>query len=311
MSQPTIGVDVSKDALDACRLPERRARRFANNQSGRAALLRWIGRDVACVVFEATGHYSKPLERALADSGLPAAKVNTKRARRFAEAVGKLAKTDRIDAETLAAMARQLDLEPSAPVGRVIEMLKELVLARRALVKDRTAALNRAKRLVLPVLVTQNQERLAQIGRDIEAIDGEIEALLEADPQLRRRAEILESIPGLGHASAVAILAEMPELGALEPKAAAALAGLAPQTRQSGTWKGRARIQGGRAEARRALYMPALVAARFNPDLKRVYDRLVDAGKPAKVAITALMRKLVVLANALLRQNRFWTPAVA
>lgn len=206
----------------------------------------------------------------------------------------------------LARMGRQLDLVPTPPLSPAVETLKELRLARRALDKDRTAAKNRGKRIVLPILKRQNAKRLRQIEHDIEAIDAEIEACIRAEPDLARKADILESVPGLSKITVAAMLADMPELGAIDAKAAAALAGLAPFARQSGAWKGKAAIRAGRAELRQALYMPALVAARFNPDMKRLYNRLIDAGKPAKVAITAVMRKLIVLANALVAQNRKW-----
>ena len=307
----TIGVDISKDNLDACRLPQKQARQFANTPRGRAALLRWIGQDVVRVVFEPTGHYGRPLARAFAVAGIPAVKVNPRRARRFAEAIGIAAKTDAIDAEVLACMGQLLNLKPQPAMSEQTETLKELGLARRALVKDRTAAKNRAKRWSRRLLGQQTARRLRQIEADIKAIDAEIKTILEQDPDLQRRMDILLSIPGLSTVTAVILLSEMPEIGPLEPKAAASLAGLAPATRQSGRWQGKARIQGGRAELRQALYMPALVAARFNPDMKRLYDRLIENGKPPKVAITAVMRKLVVLANALIAKNQTWTKIYA
>ena len=180
--------------------------------------------------------------------------------------------------------------------------------ARDALIKDRTAAKNRAKALTLSLLKKQNGQRLEQIERQIAALDAEILALIEADTELADRFAILTSIPGLAKITAFAMLIEMPELGALEAGQAAALAGLAPIARQSGRWTGKAFIKGGRANVRRALYMPALVATRFNGDMKAKYDQLIEAGKPAKVAITAIMRKIVILANALLKAQRPWTP---
>jgi len=147
---------------------------------------------------------------------------------------------------------------------------------------------------------------LRQIEAQVTSLDAAIDAVIANDPLLTRRREILLSIPGLGSVTAQALLADMPELGSLEEAQAASLAGLAPVTRQSGKWQGKSFIRGGRASLRQALYMPALVATRFNPDLKRVYDRLIDNGTHAKLAITAVMRKLVVLANPLLRDDRIW-----
>ena len=175
----------------------------------------------------------------------------------------------------------------------------------------REAALNRQKNLTLDLLRRQAARRLKQIDAQLEAIDREILRRIAQDPVLARRFAILCSIPGIGETTASVFLIDMPELGALEPKQAASLAGLAPLTRQSGTWTGHARIRGGRARLRHALFMPALVAVRFNPDLASVYQRLVQAGTPRKLAVVAVMRKLVLLANALLRSNRYWTPEPA
>ncbi len=307
MNPSTIGVDVSKDGLDAHRLADGASRRFANDEAGCKALIKWLAATpVARVVFEPTGPYHRLLERALDAAGVPIAKVNPRQARRFAEAAGKLVKTDRADAAMLARMGEVLDLQPRPCVSQTIAELKELHLARAALVKDRTAAKNRAKAITLPLLEKQNKKRLAEIDVKIEEIDAAIEKLINDDVQLARRFEILLSIPGVSTITAFALLIEMPELGSLEGKQVASLAGLAPVQRQSGTWKGHAYIRGGRAFLRQALYMPALVACRFNKDSRAIYQKLVKAGKPPKVAITAVMRKLVVLANALLRDNRPW-----
>jgi transposase len=204
-------------------------------------------------------------------------------------------------------MGAVLELEARQPKPENLNELKELYVAREALVKDRTAARNREKQLTLPLLRRQNAQRLAQIERQIEAIEAGIKARLKADPALARKLEILTSVPGLSTITAFALLIEMPGLGSLDGKQAASLAGLAPMTRQSGRWTGRAFMSGGRASVRRALYMPALAAARFNQDLKAKYQQLIDAGKPPKLAIAAIMRKLLVLANALLKGDRYWT----
>jgi len=178
-------------------------------------------------------------------------------------------------------------------------------------VKDGAAAKNRGYAPTAPLLKRQNAQRLEQIERQMAAIEAEILKQIHADADLSRRFAILASIPGVSAVTAFALLIEMPELGALEAQQAASLAGLAPIALQSGRWTGHAFIRGGRAPVRRAVYMPALVAARFNPDMKATYDRLRAAGKPAKLALTAVMRKLIVLANALLKANRTWTPKAA
>lgn len=314
MTETTIGIDISKDTLDVHRLPGGESRRFGNDKPGFNALIRWIGamdKEPVRIVFEATGAYHRRLERVLADGGLAFVKVNPRQARRFAEAIGQVAKTDTLDAALLARMGALLGLEPRPVPSAALSDLKELLVAREALIKDRTAAKNRAQTLTVAVLGRQNKERLSQIERQLKAIDAEIAARIAAEPDLAERHAILMSIPGLAKVTAAILVIEMHELGTLDQGEAASLSGVAPQTRQSGKWKGRSFVQGGRSRIRQALYMPALVAIRFNPDLKAFYDRLVANGKPKKVAITAIMRKLVVLANALLKKGRKWTPKPA
>lgn len=308
MTQTTIGIDISKGHLDAHRLPDGMAKRFSNDKKGCRALVAWIGGNrVVRVVYEATGAYHRLLESVAGQAGLPIAKVNPRQARRFAEAIGVLAKTDQVDAAMLARLGNALQPPQTPPPDERLCDLKDLHLARRALVKDRTAARNRQKIVRLPLIKRQLAQRLNQIETQIEAIDAAIDQQIRHDPVLQRRADILISIPGISNVTAATMLVEMPELGTLDAKQAASLAGLAPVTRQSGTWRGKAHIRGGRATLRRALYMPTLVAARFNPGLQSKYKMLRDAGKPAKVALTALMRKLLITANALLRDNRKWT----
>lgn len=315
MMNDTIGVDISKDHLDAHRISDGESRRFTNDQSGHGAVMNWLGRgkqghDIR-VVYEPTGRYHRAFERRLADAGFALVKVNPRQARRFAEATGRLAKTDRLDAAMLARMGALLELEARPARSPILNDLKDLHMAREALVKNRTAAKNRAQNLTLAILKRQNAAQLRQIERQMAAIEREIMTLIEADADLARRFAILVSIPGISAITACALLIDMPELGTLSSGQAASLAGLAPVARQSGQWAGRAFIRGGRATVRQALYMPALVAMRFNENLKHKYQQLKANGKPAKVAITALMRKLIVLANALLRDNRKWMPISA
>lgn len=311
MTHSTIGVDIAKDSLEAYRLDDRSKRRFANTPAGYKALLGWIGKSDLRVVFEPTGPYHRAFEQAMAKAGVSLVKVNPRQARRFAEASGKLAKSDAVDAAMLAHMAAVLELAPRPVASQAMAELKQLNVARQGLVRERTAASNRAKALTLPLLRKLSAARLKQIASQIAAIEAAMRTRLLAEPELARRLAILVSIPGVSEITAFALLIDMPELGSLEARQAAALAGLAPMTRQSGRWTGRAFIRGGRASLRRALYMPALAAARCNPELKAKYQQLITAGKPAKLAITALMRKLVILANALLKAQRQWTPKPA
>lgn len=312
MTDITIGADISKDHIDLHSLPDGQALKVTNDRKGFSAILKWIGaKSVERIVYEPTGPYHKAFERFMAANGLPLSRVNPRLARRFCEATGRLAKTDRIDAELLARYGALLEPRILKANTQICNDLKELHLARLALIKDRTAANNRAKNLSNPLLKKQNADRLRQIERQIKAVDEAIMALIGEDASLKAGFDILVSIPGVSQITAFTLLIEMPELGDLNEKAAAALSGLAPMSRQSGRWTGRAFIAGGRAIVRQALYMPALVASRFNHDLKTKYDVLIKAGKPPKVAITAIMRKLIVLANALLRKNRKWTPKSA
>ena len=304
MINGTIGVDISKDYLDAHRMSDGASRRFANDNQGHQAFLKWLQGDR--VVYEPTGPYHRALERRLAAAGKALVKVNPRQARRFAEATGRLAKTDRLDAAMLARMGALLELEARPVRSPILNDLKDLHMAREALVKNRTAAKNRSKNLTLAILKRHNAEQLRQIERQIAAIETEIMALIKTHPDLASRFGILVSIPGVSAITAFALLIDMPELGTLENGQAASLAGLAPVARQSGNWSRRAFIRGGRANVRQALYMPALVAMRFNPDLRAKYDRLKAAGKAPKLAITAIMRNLIVLANALLRDGRKW-----
>ena len=306
MTETNIGIDISKDHLDVHRLPGDERRRFDNSKAGHKALIRWIGDTPARVVYEPTGYYHRALERALAAAGMPIAKVNPRQARRFAEATGNLAKTDALDAAMLTRMGALLSLEARPVPSGIINDLRDLRTARNALIKDQVAALTRAKAITLPLLKRHNAARLKQIEAQREAVDAEINALIQGDPDLAQRFAILCSIPGIAEVSAAMLLIEMPELGSLDEKQVAALAGLAPIARHSGNWKGKSFIRGGRQQVRQGLYMPALVAIRFNADLKTKYEQLIKAGKAPKQAITAVMRKLIILANALLKKGRQW-----
>ena len=214
--------------------------------------------------------------------------------RRFAEASGRLAKANRVDPATLARMGAALELAAHAAPGENLMELRELAAARRGLVRDRTAARTRLCVATLPLVRRQLNARIGQIETQLAEINAAIAGRVAKDETMARKRDILVSIPGIGEATALATLIEMPELGTLGAKQAASLAGLAPMTRQSGKWRGKERIRGGRPMLRRAIYMSALVATRFNPAMKATYARLLAAGKPAKLSLTAVMRKLVV-----------------
>ena len=308
----TVGIDISKATLDVYLHPQASARQFPNTAAGIAALLAWLAQGaVHRVIFEPTGPYHHRLERQLGTAGIPMVKVNPLQARRFAEAIGKRAKTDAVDAAMLARFGALDALQARPMISQTLSDMKELLVARRGLVRDRVAATNRNHVHRAPLLRRLADQRLRQVERQIAAIDAALRALCQADVELKARLNILVSIPGIGEATALAMLVEMPELGIMENKCVASLAGLAPVARDSGQHSGKRFIRAGRAQLRQALYMPALAAIRFNADLKAKYQALVTAGKPPKVAITAVMRKLVILANALLRDRRNWTPKTA
>lgn len=257
------------------------------------------------VVYEATGSYHKGFERALG-AHLPLVKVNPLQARRFAQAQSVRAKTDAVDARMLADMGQVFALVPDVPATALQHDLKELRAFRSGLVKDRTRIMTRLKTQTLPITCRQGKARLTQIDKQIAEMDVEIDRLIQLDDTLARSIKILRSIPGVGAVCGSTILIEMPEIVTMDRKQVASLTGVAPMTRQSGQWRGKSFIQGGRKIVRDALYMPALVAMRFNPDLRAKYQAMIKAGKPPKVAITTLMRKLIELANIFIKENRTW-----
>lgn len=303
------GCDVSKDYLDLYLHPSGERLRVSNDRQGLHKLKReLVARSVAFLTLEATGKYHRAACRSLSQAGLTVAVVNPLRARLFAKAAGLLAKTDRVDAMMLAYMGKALCPRTAMPAEQAHEDLSELVRARNAASTERTALKNRLAAAATSFLKNELKRRIASLNTHIERLADEIERRIKADPALARRAEVLTSIPGIGPAVAADLLVDMAELGSLSARAAACLAGLAPVADDSGHRNGPRRIRGGRPQARRALYLAALSAARYNPALSTFYRRLIKAGKKPKVAIVAVMRKLIVLANTLVSQNRTWSP---
>ena len=301
------GIDIAKLSLDVYLHPQAIARQFPNTACGIRTLLAWLGQTTLHrVVFEPTGAYHRGLERQLGEAGIAMVKVNPLQARRFAEAIGQRAKTDAVDAAMLARFGALDALQTRPVVSQTLSDMKDLLVARRGLVKDRVAAANRNHVHRVPLLKRLADQRLRQVERQIAAIDAALRALCRADAELKPRFDILVSIPAIGEATALSMLVEMPELGTIDNKCAASLAGLAPIARDSGQHSGKRLIRAGRAHLRQALSMPALVAIRFNADMKAKYQALITAGKPPKVALTAIMRKLIILANVPLRDGRTW-----
>jgi transposase len=304
------GIDVSKDWLDVYMHPAGTSWRVNNSRDGLQQLKRLIGPlQIERVVLEATGKYHRQAHRTLSAWGYQVAVVNPLRARLFAEACGVLSKTDRIDARLLALMGQSLSPQPALPPPQEQQELQELVNARTAANAEAVALGNRLQGTETRFLQGELRRRLGSLRTHLERLQDEIERRIKADPGLAARYAILLSIPGIGPVVAAALLAGLSEMGSCSAKAATLLAGLAPLADDSGKRQGQRHIRGGRIQVRNALYMAALSAARHNPDLRAFYRRLRAKGKAAKVALTAVMRKLLVLANTLITDNRTWIPS--
>jgi len=277
-----------------------------NTTAGHRRLLKLLASQPAGhVVCEATGGYERNVVAALHENNVPVSVLNPARVRHFARATGQRAKTDHIDAAVLSDYGQKLQPKPSAPRTAQEAQLTELVRRRVQVLDLLVSQRQQAERLTVPVLRRQAQSLVRRLERDVTQIEAQLQAWRTQISSLDERAQKLEAITGVGTTTALGVLAELPELGTLNRRQAAALAGLAPHPRDSGQWHGRRSIGGGRAPVRRALYMAALVAARCNRPLKAFYQRLRLAGKPAKVALTAVMRKLIVLMNHVLKHPNF------
>jgi transposase len=273
-----------------------------NTPAGHRRLLKVLAAQPAVhIICEATGGYERDVVEALHQASLPVTVLNPARARHFARAQGQRAKTDRIDAALLTAYGQALQPKPTPPRTQTEQHLSELVRRRAQLLELLVAQRQQAERLTLPGLRRQARSLVRRLTADLEQIEKQLQQLQTQNTSLNERVEKLQTITGVGTVTALGVLAELPELGTLNRRQAAALAGLAPHPRESGNWQGRRSIGGGRPAVRRALYMAALVAAHTNDVLKTFYQRLRAAGKPAKVALTAVMRKLIVLMNHLLK----------
>lgn len=312
MSGPCyVGIDVSKDHLDVHLRPTGEAFRAGTDEAGVAAVVaRLVGAGPALVVLEATGGYEAPVAAALAAAGVPVAVVNPRQARRFAEATGRLAKTDRLDAAALAHFAEAVRPAVRPLPDADARALAALVDRRRQLIGMRTAEANRLEHAP-PAIAAEIRGHVADLDRRIARADRDLAAAVAASPAWRAKDDLLRGVPGIGPVVSRVLLTELPELGTLSGRRIAALVGVAPVARDSGKKAGARRIAGGRAGVRSALYMACLAAARYNPAVRAVYRRLRAAGKPIKVAQVAAMRKLLVILNAMARDNRPWDPAMA
>jgi len=312
MDAIVIGIDVSKDRLDIATHPSRDTFVVARNEEGLKDLIaRLAPLSPQAVAVEATGGYETVVAATLSAAGLPVLVVNPAQVRAFARALGKRAKTDPIDAAVIAhfAAATKPDIRPLP--DETTRLFAELLSRRAQIVQMIGAERQRQKRLTGRRQQNSIARLLLALQKELSSLEGDIDEAVRGSPAWREKEDLLASVPGIGPVIARTLIAEMPELGLLDRRQIAALAGLAPWTRQSGQWKGKSRIGGGRAVVRTALSMGALVAGRHNPVLKAFRDKLVAAGKPHKLAGIAVARKLLTILNAIIRDRTPWNPQIA
>lgn len=302
-----VGVDVGKSQLDVLLLERDLALTVANDEPAIASLIRRLRRyRIERIVVEATGRLEQPFVRAAL---APVIVVSPLKIRRFADAIGQLAKTDAIDARLIAQFAAAVKPLARPTSDANAQIIKDLVVRRRQLVALRTMEKNR--RQVMPQTLKPGIDRIIQaLNTELKELERLIDDAVEQHAPSRHKRELLTSMPGIGNAVAATLLGDLPELGSLNRREIASLTGVAPFNRDSGKLHGKRRIRGGRAHSRTALYLTAMVATRFNPDIKRFYERLVGAGKHKKVALTACIRKIVTALNAMIRDNLPWQPAI-
>ena len=307
MDAIVVGIDVSKDRLDVAMRPTGEVFAVARDAEGIDALIaRLAPLAPAAVAVEATGGYETVVAASLAAAGLAAVVVNPAQVRAFAQALGRRAKTDPIDAGVIAHF-----VEATKPAIRPLpdektRLLADLVARRRQIVAMLVAERQRQKRLTEKRLQKSIVRLIAALQKELSMLETDLDQAVRGSPAWREKEDLLASVPGVGKIIARTLLAELPELGSLDRRKVAALVGLAPWTRQSGQWKGKSFIGGGRADVRASLSLGAMVAARHNPQLKTFRDRLVQAGKPKLVALVATARKLLTILNAILRDRKPW-----
>jgi transposase len=303
-----VGIDVSKDHLDVHVLPEGQSWRVANDEAGCAQLSKRLTgmSGTVLVVMEATNVFWRLAATALASAGVSAAVVNPRQVRDFARATGQLAKTDAIDAQVLALFAQRIEPPVRALPSEQCQVAAELLARRAQLMGMRVAEKNRLATARAAKVRKDISATIAFLEKRIGALDEEIDQWLKSTPIDQSRANLLKSFSGIGEHTAKSLLITIPELGNLSGKQIGALAGLAPFARDSGNKRGARQIRGGRSIVRAALYMPALTAIRCNAVIRALYQRLINAGKHHYVAITACMRKMLVILNAMLKSNQPW-----
>lgn len=310
MEQVYIGIDVSKDRLDVHVCPSGEAFAVGRSGEGLDELVARLGPLApALVAIEATGGFETVVAAALAAAGLPLVVVNPAQVRHYAQALGRRAKTDTIDAAVIARFAEAVRPEPRPLADAQTALLSEFVTRRRQIVAMLVAERHRERRVSDRRLARSLARLIKALERELEILDQAIDEQVRACPAWRVREDLLVSVPGVGPVTARTLLAEMPELGGLHRRAIASLAGLAPYTRQSGQWRGKSLIGAGRPSVRAVLFTAAMSASRHNPVLRAFYLRLLQAGKPKMVSLIAIARKLLTILNAIARDNKPWQSA--
>jgi transposase len=305
-----VGIDVSKNRLDVHILPQDEAFFVERNGKGLAVLVeRLKPLAPSLVAIEATGGFEATTAAALAGAALPLAVVNPAQIRHYAKALGLRAKTDPVDAKVIARFAEDVKPQARALPDELTQLLADLVARRRQIIEMLGAERQRDKRTGLRRLKKSIARLIKALEKELDEIDRQIDEAVRGSPIWRDKEDLLASVPGVGTHTARTLIAELPELGTLDRRQIASLAGLAPFTRQSGQWRGKSMIGGGRKSVRSALFMAAMVASHHNPILKAFRDRLVAKGKPKIAAIIAVARKLLTILNAIIREQRPWQPA--
>ena len=310
MSEPLyVGIDVAKDSFDVASDPAGFVLSLPNDPPGRQHLLDALrNHTVALIVMEATGGYERTLVADLLGAGHKVVVANPRQVRDFARGIGQLAKTDRLDARVLAQFASMVKPEPRQKASEQAVNLAELVTRRRQLSDLMTQESNRLPHARHPHVQRSLKKSIRTLEKQIDDLDKLIRQNIDSDDGLRRKDEIVQSFKGVGPGTSAMLLSHLPELGRINRQQIAALAGLAPWDFQSGQWAGQSRIWGGRMPVRNMLYMAALSAIRSNPIIRKFYQRLESQGKKFKVAITACMRKILVILNTLVRNDCLWSP---
>jgi transposase len=307
-----IGIDISKQHFDLFYLPENIHSRFDNDTKGIKACVNYLKSiDPDLVTMESTGGYETDLAVALHDNGFPLAIVNPRRIRQFARSNDQLAKTDKIDAKIIAHFTSALKPVPRGIMDNYLRVLKELTARRNQLLQLRTAENNRKEHARDRSIKRSINDMIKTIDKQIDMIDKQIKNHIDNTPELKVKAELLSSMPGIGDTTASMLLAELPELGNLNRRQLAKLVGIAPINNDSGKFRGKRFTQGGRRNVRNKLYMPTLVAKTHNPVIKTFYDRLISNGKSKMSAIVACMRKIIIILNSMVKNNQPWNPKIA